>query len=213
MIKALTFDVFGTLFDWRRGCRSFLLERLGLPPALVEELLDRFRERQFLYMLLDNCLWRGMNRFRELTRLAFLYASGSLGMELDEDSAMGFLEVWGRLPPYEDSVPALEELRRRGYRTAMLSNGDRDSLRRLAEQLGGKIDAVISSDDAGVYKPSPAIYEAAVRKLGLDKAEIIHVAGSYIDVIGASSAGLRVFWINRESARPESYGATPSFSS
>lgn len=210
MIKAVTFDVFGTLFDWRRGCRAYLLEGLGIGSDEAEELLNRFRERQFLYMLLDNCLARRMSSFLELTRLAFLYASGSMDMKPSGDAVQGFLDTWGRLPPYDDSIPALDALRSKGYRTAMLSNGDRDTLRSLAAQLGGRIDVIISSDDAGAYKPSPAIYEVAAEKLGLGVDEIVHVAGSYIDVVGSSSAGLKTLWINRHSARPEAYGPGPS---
>ena len=206
MIKAVTFDVFGTLFDWRGGCREYLQRGVGLGHESVEELLNVFRERQFLYMLLDNCLGRGMMRFTELTRLAFLYASEHIGFEADEETVKGFVDAWRMLPPYEDSAPALGKLKMMGYRIFMLSNGDRDTLVRLAERLGGVIDGIVSSDDAGVYKPSPAIYEAAIRRIGVNRDEIMHVAGSYIDVVGSSSAGLTTLWINRQSARAERYG-------
>jgi putative hydrolase of the HAD superfamily len=105
-----------------------------------------------------------------------------------------------RFKPYPDAAPALEALRARGLRTICVSNWDYalpEVLQRCG--LGGLLDGVVTSAEAGVSKPDPAIFERALSLAGCSAAEAIHVGDSLEeDVEGARAAGLRAVLLARD---------------
>ena len=74
-------------------------------------------------------------------------------------------------------------------------------LRALIQRLDVPFDHVFAADQAGVYKPHPAIYHLPVQRLNVAPERILHVAGSARDVMGAKAAGLKCFWVNRTGDR------------
>jgi 2-haloacid dehalogenase len=79
----------------------------------------------------------------------------------------------------------------------------------LVAHSGLTLDAVISVDQVGVFKPAPAVYELAVRRLGIEKQRIGFVSSNGWDALGAKSFGFTVFWINRARAPVDRLGFTP----
>jgi 2-haloacid dehalogenase len=105
----------------------------------------------------------------------------------------------------------LRQLKSAGLRTAILSNG---SPRMLAAVVGGAkldglLDAVLSVEEVGVYKPSPKVYQLAVERLGLPAAEISFQSSNAWDAYAASAFGMQVVWCNRYGLPPERLPGAP----
>jgi 2-haloalkanoic acid dehalogenase type II len=103
--------------------------------------------------------------------------------------------------PYAETLPVLEALRSR-YRVGILSNADNDFLFACVERnrLDG-FELIVTSESAGVYKPHERIFHSYAEEAGLAVDEVLYVGDSqFADVVGAKNAGMRVAWVNRESA-------------
>ena len=105
----------------------------------------------------------------------------------------------------------LKRLKAAGLKTAILSNGSPDMLRAAVDsaKLGPLLDAVLSVEDAGVYKPHRKVYQLAVDRLGLDSAAICFQSSNAWDAYAASAFGMRVVWCNRYGQRPERLPGRP----
>ena len=106
-------------------------------------------------------------------------------------SSEGMDRAWS--VPIEGVEPALEELKSRGFKLAVVSNGDGQAPRRLQEAgLARFFEEIIDSGNVGVEKPDPRIFLLTLEKLGVEPAEAVHVGDFYqVDVLGARKAGLR----------------------
>lgn len=100
---------------------------------------------------------------------------------------------------YEDTMPALEELKKRGLALGLISNIPPEKLPVL-EQLKVRplLDVVVIPHEAGADKPDRAIFELAIRRVGTKPAEAVHVGDQYhIDIVGAMNAGMRAILLDR----------------
>jgi 2-haloacid dehalogenase len=104
-------------------------------------------------------------------------------------------------PPFFDTVDALLALRKR-YRLGIISNIDDDLFAATAKRLGVTFDWVITAQQVGAYKPSPAMFQTALRRIGGAKRRILHVAESlFHDIAPARALGLATVWVNRSQGR------------
>jgi 2-haloacid dehalogenase len=201
---ALVFDAYGTLFDVHtviQRCEAFW-------PGNGNRLSQTWRAKQLEYT------WQRslMNRyvpFSVLTREALSYACALLGAPLDDAREEALMEEYLRLAPYPDVPATLERLS--GRKLAILTNGSPDMIEPLVRSSGmaGSFDAVLSVDALRVYKPAPAVYELAVRSLGVAPGSIGFVSSNCWDALGAKSYGFRVYWINRNGAPVDRLGFAP----
>jgi 2-haloacid dehalogenase len=191
----ITFDLYSALADIEQSLLPEV-ERL-LPAAEPAALIRTWRVRQLEYTLFSTLLSRGHLSFREITAKALDCALRQHDLELSKTARVGLVGAWTRLGPWPEAGEVLVELSRRGHTLALLSNGDEVMLRAQAPRFGVSFDHVFAADQAGVYKPHPAIYRLPLEALGLAPEEVLHVAGSGRDVIGAKAAGLRCYWSNR----------------
>lgn len=191
-MRALAFDVFGTLFDVEA-----LQKTLRGHGAKGEDLLPLWRNKQleytFILALMDRFLI-----FSEVTRRALIAAASQLHVGLGQEEVHDLTRAWERLPLYPETIPALEALTER-YTLVVLSNGDMALLRSLLETSGTTrlFSRVLSAEEVGAYKPSPDVYELAVRRLQLPPAEIGMVSSNAFDIMGAKAFGLKALWVNR----------------
>jgi 2-haloacid dehalogenase len=111
-----------------------------------------------------------------------------------------------KLKPFPDVVPSLAKLRSKGYKLAILSNGDRDMLKAAEPYIEFRFDDVISVQEAGYFKPHWKTYAKAVEIIGEDRSSILFVANHAFDCIGAKSYGMRTAFIDR---RKRPFGQTP----
>lgn len=116
--------------------------------------------------------------------------------------------AWDNLAPWPEVPAVLAGLRARGLRLGIITNCSIELGRRAATRCGVPFDAVVTSEEAGFYKPRPEAYRAVLAALYLPSAETLFVAGSSADVPGAAGVGMPVVWHNRIglAARP---GAVP----
>jgi 2-haloacid dehalogenase len=198
-LKAFAFDAYGTLFDVLSV--TTLCEQLF--PGRGATLAQLWRLKQLQYST-----WRSlMGRHRDFWRLTedgLVYACKSLGLSLTGDARTRLLEAYLTLAAFPDVKPGLEALKSRGFRLAILSNGEPTMLEAAARSAGilALLDDVVSVEEVKIFKPSPRVYNLAPERLRVSNAELGFVSSNSWDAAGAASAGLRTFWIQRSAAEP-----------
>ena len=187
-----TFDCYGTLIDWNGGIRrelarvfgderadALLVRYHGLEPALEAD-----GSRSYVEVLAE--------------------AMRGLGAPPGEEAALArSLPTW---EPFPEAPAALQELRERGWRLAILSNTDPDFLAASLERIGVPVDLTVVASDIGSYKPAHGHWERFFAETGADRARHVHVAASlFHDIAPARELRLASVWINRlgERADPE----------
>lgn len=200
-LRALTFDVFGTVVDWRSGVVAAgraLAARLARPelqidwPAFADDwragyapALDEVRHGRLPWTTVDALHRRILER---------LLAARGIALAADEVAALN--AAWHRLPPWPDSVAGLARLKAR-WPVCALSNGDLRLLLDMARQAGLPWDALLSAELFGHYKPDAEVYLGACRLLALPPAQVLMVAAHPPDLRGARAAGLRTAYVRR----------------
>ena len=198
-IRALTFDLFGTILDLGGSLSPFIarfLEDRNAPVAPAR-FWDQWRARQRIEQYQDTIMMLGHSGYLETVRRALVY---TLRLNHLPDSATEvetLMPAWRELAPFPDVIPALERLERR-FRLVGLSNGDPEYLDHLAKnRIAWNFDALISATEAGAFKPHPAVYRRAARQLGLEVGECLMVSANSFDVVGARACGYRGAFVNR----------------
>jgi 2-haloacid dehalogenase len=207
-IGALAFDAYGTLFDVQSV--ATIAERLF--PRHGDELARLWRAKQLEYSWLQSLMLGSSQRredFAAITAHALDYAADALRLSLAAPARHRLLDAYLDLSPFPDVAPALAALA--PLPRVILSNGTRAMLEPLAAATGIALhlDAVLSADAAGIYKPSPRIYQLAVDHLELPAARIGFVSSNGWDVVGAKAFGLTAIWVSRAGAPLERHGPRP----
>jgi 2-haloacid dehalogenase len=198
-IRALTFDVFGTVVDWRgsiiREGRALAKQknlkadwaavadawRDGYKPAM-----DRVRKRQLPWMSIDQ-----LHRLILDDVLAKLRIDGLAPEDKDHLN-----HAWHRLRPWPDALRGIRRLTKR-YIVATLSNGNMSLLVEMARNAGLPWDCVLSAELFRHYKPDPEAYLGAAALLGLQPSEVLMVAAHKDDLQAAKRCGLRTAFVRR----------------
>jgi 2-haloacid dehalogenase len=198
-VRALVFDVFGTLVDWRSGiAEAFRASGVAGDPY---ELADAWRERYRPILAEVNEGARPWGNFDDLHVVTLDALLADRGAALPAEERQRLVAAWHRLDPWPDVRTGLEALRR--WRVvAMLSNGHTALLVDLARHGDLRFDCVLSAELAHAYKPAPAVYQTAARLLDVQPAELMLVAAHPWDLQGARQAGLRTAFVDR----PLEYG-------
>jgi 2-haloacid dehalogenase len=198
-IRALTFDVFGTVVDWRTGvaAEGRRLGELHDIEADWEEVADAWRALYGPYMgkvRLGELPWTNFDRLHRM----------SLDQVIDELQIKGFAatardeftHAWERLPAWPDAAAGLASLGDR-FTVATLSNGNRAQQEALMRFTGLPFDRLLSAEDFQHYKPDPEVYLGAATQLGLAPNQVMMVAAHKGDLRAAQSAGLRAAFVER----------------
>lgn len=204
-IEACVFDAYGTLLDLGSATARVAAE-LG---DKAETLGAVWRTKQLEYTWLRSLMGRYAD-FWQVTGDALDYALETVGLS-DPGLRARLMAQYRALDAYPDVAPALARLRAAGLRTAILSNGAPDMLAAGVASAGldRHLDAVLSVDALGIYKPHPSAYQLACDHFGLDRRRIAFVSSNPWDVAGAASFGLRVVWLNRFGRAAERLPGTP----
>ncbi len=202
-VKALFFDVFGTLVDWRTSIAreaELVLEPLGFSldwTAFADAWRDQYqpameevRAGRIPFSKLD--VLHRHNLERILPRF------GIAG--LAEDSARHLNRAWHRLDAWPDVPPGLARLKRR-FMLAPVSNGNISLMVDLARRNNLPWDAILGAEVAGDYKPKPRVYLAACEALDLPSSECMMVAAHSRDLSHAVACGLRTAHVARPNER------------
>lgn len=205
-IRAILFDVYGTLLDVHGLTDA--LERLF--PGQGAALSALWRTKQIDYTRLRTLSGRHAD-FAQVTSDGLDFAAEKLRLLLPPADRAQLLAAYEMLPAHPDALPALEALAARGVRLGVLSNGTPRMLERglAAAGLAPLLPVVLSIEAAGKYKTAPAAYQLGPDALGLPAGEIGFVSSNGWDAAGASWFGHRVFWCNRTGEPLERLGIAP----
>jgi 2-haloacid dehalogenase len=201
-IKALAFDAF-CIFDSRPI--TALAEQLF--PGKGNALSDLWRNRQFEYTWLRSMI-QHYTDFWQVTREALEFAGARLNLEFTPEKRDQLMHAYLQLETWPDVRPALESLKKAGFRLALLSNFTPEMLGTNIACVGlaGIFEAAISTDQAKTFKPDPRAYQLGIDILKLRTKEILFVAFGGWDAAGAESFGYPTFWLNRTDLPPERLG-------
>ena len=204
-VKALFFDVFGTLVDWRSSIAretETLLSPLGVAidwlsfadawRGQYQPAMDEVRSGRLPFSKLDVLHRRNL----DVVLRAFALD------RIDEPTRVRLNLAWHRLDAWPDVAPGLARLRAH-YRLAPCSNGNISLMVDLARRNGFPWDAILGAEIARDYKPKPIVYRAAAEAFDCAPGETMMVAAHSSDLAAAAAVGLRTAFL----ARPDEFGA------
>jgi 2-haloacid dehalogenase len=203
-VKALLFDVFGTLVDWRSSIAreaQAILSPLGVRldweafadawRGEYQPAMDEVRSGRLPFSKLDVLHRRNLDRVLDRMKLA----------QVDDATRARLNQAWHRLDAWPDTAPGLARLRPR-FRLAPCSNGNISIMADLARRNAWIWDAIVGAELARDYKPKPVVYLAAAAAFDCAPHEAMMVAAHSSDLAAAASNGLRTAFI----ARPDEFG-------
>jgi 2-haloacid dehalogenase len=206
-VQGCVFDAYGTLFDFAaaaRNCRDVLGDDINRLTAL-------WRDKQLQYTWLRAAQGRHAD-FWQVTADALDFALETLGVTKPglRDRLMS---LYLTLDPFPEVSGVLARLKAAGMRTAILSNGSPAMLDAAvkAAKLETLLDAVLSVEEVGVYKPHPKVYQLAVDRLGIPASAISFQSSNAWDAYAASAFGMKVVWCNRCGQRRERLPGSPDW--
>ncbi len=198
-INACVFDAYGTLFDVHSAVGKYI-ERLG---DVSEQVSNIWRTKQLEYTWLRSLMKKHAD-FWQVTQDALDYALAVFNIN-DKQLRNDLINAYLELDCYPEVPDTLQKLKDSGQQIAILSNGSPAMLEAVIKSSGLEdlVEIILSVEMVGIFKPDPAVYQLAVKQLGLTAAEIVFMSSNAWDAVGATAFGLRVAWINRFSQRPE----------
>jgi 2-haloacid dehalogenase len=206
-VKALLFDTFGTVVDWR-GSVTRMGERLGARKGIEGVDWEAFaRAWRAGYrpgmapVIAGERPWTPIDVIHR-ERLEEILVTFGIFVYFSDDEKSDINLMWHRLDPWPDVIPGLLRLKR-NYIIGPLSNGATQLLVNMAKRAAIPWDLIFSSDLTRAYKRDPRAYQAAIAALGMAPGEVMLCAAHNDDLAAAAGQGMRTAYINR----PYEYGA------
>lgn len=203
-VKAVLFDVFGTVVDWRsslirelaafgraRGIEADWTQFADDWRALYQPSMEEVRSGRRPWTILDALHRESLMKLLERNQI-----TGLGGHELEHLNT-----IWHRLTPWPDAIEGLLRLKRR-YIIGTLSNGNTGLLTRMAKNVGLPWDVILGAESARAYKPLPEAYRRNAEVLNLTPPEVMLVAAHNDDLAAAAGVGYRTAFV----VRPQEYG-------
>lgn len=198
MIKACVFDAYGTLFDVAAAAREAAAEPgQEALAACWQALAATWRDKQLSYTWLRSMMGEYAD-FAQVTGEALDYALAAHKLA-DPMLRERLMALYFELSAYAEVPAVLRDLKAAGLTTAILSNGNMPMLEAAIRSAGleGLLDAVISADELGIYKPDSSVYALVEKHLGTKPSEVLFTSSNGWDVAGATGFGFNTAWVNR----------------
>ncbi|WP_420562975.1 haloacid dehalogenase type II [Thalassobaculum sp.] len=204
-VKALVFDVFGTVVDWRTSVAAEVDALAAEKGWSLDgtEFAMRWRAKYFPSMLPVRRGEAPYRRLDDLHRESLRAVLTEFGVSLDEAELEHLNKVWHRLHPWPDSVPGLTRLKKK-FILATMSNGNVSLMVNMAKFAGLPWDMILGAEPARNYKPEPVVYLTGADWLDLDPSQILMTAAHNGDLQAARDLGFKTAFI----LRPTEYGPT-----
>jgi 2-haloacid dehalogenase len=204
-VSACVFDAYGTLFDFASAanrCRDLLGDN-------TDKLTALWRDKQLQYTWLRALQGRHAD-FWQVTADALDFALETLAIDRS-GTRERLMNLYLTLDVFPEVPDVLRQLKQAGLRTAILSNGSPKMLDAVVRAAGLEklLDAVLSVEEVGVYKPHPKVYQLAVDRLGIPVRAIAFQSSNAWDAYAAAAFGMQVVWCNRYGQRPERLPGSP----
>jgi 2-haloacid dehalogenase len=199
-MKIVSFDCYGTLVDWEKGIISSL--RTIFEKYEVDITDDEILE---IYSIIESRLEKNYIPYKEILKKIVIKFSDYFDFDLERGEENALLNNWANFELFEDVNETLKEIKKRGYKIAIISNVDNDLFELTKKKFEFEIDYIITSEMVKAYKPSKIVFEYALKVFNSNKDEILHTAQSYYhDIIPAKELGIKTAHIKRRG-----FGATP----
>lgn len=202
---AYVFDAYGTLFDVHSAAAR---HRAEIGPDW-ERFSALWRTKHLEYTWITALAGRH-DTFWKLAGESLDFAAAAIG-GIAPDTRAKLLAAYRTLSAYPEVPAVLDGLRAKGAKLAILTNGDPDMIDDAVRSAGlaGKLDALITVHEAGIFKPSPRVYALVEKRLGCRPADVSFQSSNRWDIAGATAFGFRTVWINRSGA-PGEYPSMPA---
>ena len=198
------FDAYGTLFDFHAAVTRHHAAA-GPDAALFSGV---WRQKQIEYTWTHTLAGRYVE-FWTLTQRALDYCFERFP-SVDRKLRGDLLDAYLKLDAFPDARQVLRQLKSRGERTAILTNGSPAMVGAAVEAAGLKadLDAVLSVDTVRMFKPRPEVYALVTKEFSCQPADVVFVSSNRWDAMGATAFGFRTVWINRGGS-PDEYTDCP----
>jgi 2-haloacid dehalogenase len=203
-VKALVFDVFGTVVDWRSSVAADVRQLAGRKRLTIdgEKFADAWRAGYAPSMNRVRTGELPWTKLDDLHRMTLDRLLGEFGLAtLSEDERQSLNRAWHRLKPWPDTVAGLTRLKK-AFIIAPLSNGNIGLMTDLAKHSALPWDCILGAELVRHYKPDREVYQSAADFLGLNVNAVMMVAAHLGDLRAAKSVGLRTAFV----ARPMEFG-------
>jgi 2-haloacid dehalogenase len=197
-ITTVVFDAYGTLFDVNAAAMQAAADPAHADLAAVWPALARdWRLKQLQYTWLRAVAGRHCD-FWQVTQDGLDWAMEAHGLTSDATRAQ-LLELYWELAAYTEVPTMLARLRAAGKSTAILSNGSPDMLHAAVSSagIGDALDAVLSVQDVGIFKPHASVYDLVGGHFHCAKEDVLFVSSNGWDAAGAAGYGFQTAWVNR----------------
>ena len=197
MIKAVAFDIYGTLID----TQAVLGQLTQVVGEKAVDVAKTWRQKQLEYSFRRG-LMRDYCDFSVCTREALIFACREQLIELDSAEIQVLMNTYSELDAFDDVSSALEEMVGSGLHLYAFSNGSKQAVERLLQHANilAYFTEIVSVESVRSFKPAPEVYDHLVDVCALPSAEICLVSSNTFDVLGAMFSGLKCAWVNRDSA-------------
>lgn len=197
MTIAIAFDIYGTLIN-PHGVVDELTRHLG---ERAQAFSNVWRDKQLEYSFRRGL----MGRYRDFpvcTRQALEYADRLMQTGLPESVKEELMQLYRKLPAFDDVAESLQALSQQGLRLFAFSNGTADAVGALLRhaRIEQHFEGVVSVDAVGSFKPDPRVYRHCIDVAGVDTADCWLVSSNPFDVIGALAVGMKAAWLQRSEA-------------
>ena len=193
--KAVVFDAYGTLFDVNSAAKR-CKDKIG---AKWETFANFWRTTQLEYTWLRSLMKRHKN-FWDITEDSL--DKSMKVFNINKNMKNELLSLYKILSPYPEVRGVLEDLKKKNFKLAILSNGTPDLLNELVEnnKLNNLFDDLFSIEEVRIYKPDPSVYELPVKKYKIKSGEITFLSANTWDVSGGGNFGYNSIWVNRHNS-------------
>ena len=191
-LKAIIFDAYGTLFDVNSAAKK-CKDRIG---DKWENFSNYWRTTQLEYTWLRSL----MNKHKDFWQITGDSLDKSMKkFKIDHSMRVELLELYKILSPYPETKTTLEQLKKRNYKIAILSNGTPSLLNYLVEKNDMKnfFDDIFSIEEVGIFKPSSKVYDIPIKKYKINKVEVAFLSSNTWDISGGGNFGYNCLWVNR----------------
>ena len=205
-IKAIIFDAYGTLFDVNSAAEK-CKEKIG---DKWEDFANYWRITQLEYTWLRSL----MNRHKDFWQVTEDSLNKSMKkFEIDQNMRSELLNLYKILSTYPEVKKTLEELKRKNFKLAILSNGTPDLLNQLVKSnsLQEFFDDIFSIETVGIYKPNADVYNIPIKKYNISKSEVLFLSSNTWDVSGGGNFGYKSIWVNRNNNIFDNLDYSPEF--
>lgn len=208
MAETLCFDIYGSVHN-QHSIVDTLKEVTGLPSPVMEEMSKMWVDHQISYSL-EVTLMDEYRTWWDLTVESLEYVLDYYNVEVTDEERERIMDAYSHLEPYED-WDEFAELREAGHELYILSDGNPEMLKELAENSGFSkyLDGIVSVHELEKYKPHPDVYHNIENYAERPVEECTMVATHTFDIAGAQSAGMKTVLVNRFGVPDTRLGHTP----